>query len=65
MTLQELEQSVLRLPPDELARFREWFREFEAARWDEEIEAAASNGSLDDLADAAVAEHRAGRTKPL
>ena len=65
MTLQELEQTVSHLPPDELARFREWFHEFEAARWDEKIEADAANGRLDDLADAAVAEHRAGRTKPL
>ncbi len=65
MTLQELEESVSHLPPDELARFREWFREFDAARFDDQIEADAQNGSLDDLADAAVAEHRAGHTKPL
>jgi len=65
MTLQELEQTVSHLPPNELARFREWFREFDAARWDDQIEADATNGSLDDVAGAAVAEHRAGRTKPL
>jgi hypothetical protein len=65
MTLQELEQTVSHLPPDELARFREWFLEFDAACWDEKIEKDAATGRLDDLADAAIAEHSAGRTKPL
>lgn len=65
MTLKELEQTISHLPPDELARFREWFLEFDAACWDEKIEKDATQGRLDDLADAAIAEHSAGRTKPL
>lgn len=30
MTLKEIEQAIEKLSPAELARFREWFREFEA-----------------------------------
>lgn len=65
MTLQELEQTISHLPPDELARFREWFLEFDAATWDVKIEKNATQGRLDDLANAAIAEHSAGRAKPL
>ena len=65
MTLQELEQTISHLPPDELAQFREWFLEFDAACWDKTIENEATQSRLDDLADAAIAEHSAERTKPL
>ncbi|MEZ6059454.1 MAG: hypothetical protein R3C19_03735 [Planctomycetaceae bacterium] len=65
MTLNELERSVARLPPDELARFRDWFHEFDSEQWDRQIENDANHGRLDRLAESAVAEHRAGRTKPL
>ncbi|MFT5094820.1 MAG: hypothetical protein ACI8P0_000681 [Planctomycetaceae bacterium] len=64
MPLQELERTVAHLLPDELARFREWFLEFDAACLDEKIENDAATGRLDDLADAAIAKHSAGRTKP-
>jgi hypothetical protein len=30
MTAEEIEEAILRLPPDELAKFRVWFAEFEA-----------------------------------
>ena len=42
MTLQGLEQTLSHLHPMELARFREWFREFDAACWDEQIDADAT-----------------------
>ena len=29
MTAEEIEEAVLKLPPDELAKFRVWFAEFE------------------------------------
>ena len=65
MTLKQLEESVADLPPDELARFREWFLEFDAKLWDTKIEADAAAGHLNTLADEAIADHRAGRSKPL
>ena len=33
-----IEQAVEALPPSELAEFRRWFAEFDAAAWDKQIE---------------------------
>jgi hypothetical protein len=65
MTLDEIEERVSQLPPDELARFREWFLEFDAAQWDKQIDQDARSGCLDKLAESATAEYVAGRTKLL
>jgi predicted transcriptional regulator len=40
-TVRSIEQAVENLPPDELAEFRRWFAEFDAANWDARIEADA------------------------
>ncbi len=63
--LEIIEKSVIELSPEELARFRDWFAEFHAAQWDRRIEADAKAGNLDRLAEEALADHRAGRTKSL
>ena len=63
--IEKLEHEVRDLTPKELAAFREWFTTFDAAEWDRQFEADASSGKLDSLADAALADHRAGRSKKL
>lgn len=63
--LEKIEQDIEALGPGELARFRAWFAEFDAANWDAEIEADANAGRLDELAGNALAAHRAGRSRPL
>jgi hypothetical protein len=63
--LQELQRAVARLSPDELARFREWFEEFDAKIWDQQFEADARSGKLDRVADQAIADFRAGRCREL
>ena len=65
MTLEELEKTVSKLPPDQLAQFRAWFLEFDAERWDKQIESDVSAGRLDALADEAIREHRAGGSSTL
>ena len=64
-TIDEIERAVTELEPDELSRFRSWFLDFDSARWDREIESDAVSGRLDALADEALVEHRAGRTRRL
>jgi hypothetical protein len=64
-TVEEIEQAVSKLPPDDLARFRAWFEAFEAAHFDEKIERDAKSGKLDRLADQAIADYRAGRAREL
>ena len=63
--IEQLEREVSGLTPTELAQFREWFAAFDAAEWDRQFEADAKAGKLDALADAALADHRAGRSKKL
>ena len=64
-TVEELANEVQRLNRNELAAFRDWFRKYDSDEWDKEIEEDVSAGRLDKLANAAIAEHRAGRTKEL
>jgi hypothetical protein len=54
MTLQELEKTIADLSPEALAKFREWFQEFEAQNWDRQIEADVAAGRLDRLAEKAL-----------
>ncbi|MBX9823954.1 MAG: hypothetical protein K2Y27_03070 [Xanthobacteraceae bacterium] len=65
MTIEELERAVAKLPPEDLARFRAWFEEFDAARFDDKIERDVTNGKLDRLADAALDDLRKGRAREL
>jgi hypothetical protein len=65
MTIEDIEKAVSNLPPDDLAKFRAWFEEFEASRFDRRIEQDAKAGRLDRLADQALAEYRQGRAREL
>jgi len=65
MTIHEIEQAVTELSPKELARFRQWFDEFDAQIWDDQIERDANSGKLDKLAGKAVADFRVGKSKEL
>ncbi|MGH9894005.1 MAG: hypothetical protein ACREA0_18900, partial [bacterium] len=65
MSIEEIESAVEALSAEELARFRAWFVEYDWAAWDRQIELDANAGKLDDLAEQAREDHRAGRTTPL
>jgi len=64
-TVKEIERAVEQLTQDQLAEFRAWYEKFDAATWDRQIEEDIAAGKLDALADAAIADHKAGRTKKL
>jgi len=65
MGIQEIEQAIRQLSPKELARFRQWFEEFDAQNWDKQFEADAEAGKLDKIAEKALTEYRAGKAKEL
>ena len=69
MSLQELEQAVSQLSPDQLAEFSAWFdlyrREHDFDDWDRQMAADADAGKFDKLIEQARAEHRAGKTTRL
>ena len=60
-TPQDIDKAVTEVPADQLTKFRAWFHEFEAARFDRRIERDAKAGRLDKLAERALADFRAGR----
>jgi len=64
-SLEDIEKAITELPADQLAAFRAWFEEFEAARFDLKIERDAKAGRLDRLADQALADFVAGRAREL
>ncbi len=65
MTIEALENAVSKLPPDQLAKFRDWFDAFDAARFDQKIERDAKAGKLDALAEQALADFHQGRAREL
>jgi hypothetical protein len=63
--LEELEQRIQGLSPDELKKFRAWFVEFDARIWDEQVEADVKAGKLDKLVAEALSEYRSGKKREL
>jgi hypothetical protein len=64
-TVAQITGAVRRLPKRELAKFRKWFAEFDAAAWDRDFEEDVAAGRLDALAREALLDDRAGRTTEL
>ena len=63
--VEQIERQIEHLDDHAFARLRQWFIEYDHARWDRQIEADSAAGKLDALAEEARAEHRAGKTRPL
>ena len=63
--IEEIEKEISELPPDQLRKFREWYEKFDSKVWDEQIKNDARSGRLDSLADAAIAEYKAGKSRRL
>ena len=63
--VEQLEQQVQRLSPEELAQFRAWFLEYDAHCWDQQIAADLKAGKLDALIAEARADFKAGKARKL
>jgi hypothetical protein len=61
----EITAAVRRLSRPELARFRAWFINYDAAKWDHQLEADVAAGRLDAKIRKAQRDHSAGRTRVL
>lgn len=61
--VKEIKKSVKKLSTEDLQLFREWFREFDAEFWDEQIAADTASGKLDVLADSAINDYKKGDTR--
>ena len=63
--VKSIERAVQALPPAELAEFRQWFAEFDALAWDDQIEQDGMSGKLDRLASEALADFKTGQARGL
>jgi hypothetical protein len=64
-TVQDIENAIRQLSPEDLAAFRAWFAEFDAVVWDRQLAEDVAAGRLDQLAEEALQEFRAGRCTDL
>ena len=63
--VEHIEDEIRNMSPDELARFRKWFLEFDSKQWDEEIEQDAKAGNLDEIAEQAIQSYGNGKATEL
>lgn len=64
-TVQEIEQAISNLKPDEIVKVRIWLEEFESSSWDEQIKKDVNSGSLDSIADSAISDFKKGDRREL
>lgn len=62
---EEISEEIMRLPQDQLQKFREWYEVFDSEKWDDQIASDASDGTLDEIADRAMKEYKAGKSRPI
>ena len=63
--VEQIEQEIAKLNQDEFAQLRDWLLEQDWAEWDRQIELDAAAGKLDGLMKQALADHAAGKSRPL
>jgi hypothetical protein len=63
--LEQIEKAIAALPHDDIVALANWFAEFHADLWDNQIAADAEAGKLDKFAAEAKAEIAAGKVRPL
>ncbi len=64
-TVKDIEKAITELSRGQLRQFRAWYEKFDSDAWDEQIEKDAATGKLDSIADAAIAAHKAGKSKKI
>jgi hypothetical protein len=64
-TVQDIENAIRQLSPEDLVAFRAWFAAFDAEQWDQQFEEDVTAGRLDSLAQEAIQELREGRCTDL
>ena len=63
--VEQIENRIKNLPPEELAKLRAWFEEFDAVAWDRQIESDSAAGKLDRFIEESSTEHKAGKSRLL
>lgn len=61
MSIEQLEDAVRKLTPQEQAQFRAWYADFDAEAWDRQFEQDVKAGRLDWLIEEARSDLENGR----
>jgi hypothetical protein len=64
-TVQEIKQAIEQLPKEDFWKLSAWVIERQESEWDRQIEEDVRAGRLDELSQAAIADLKAGRTRPF
>lgn len=65
MSIQEIEIAITKLPTKRIIELSAWLEEYQASRWDQQIEDDLASGHLDSLLAEVDAEYEAGLAQPL
>ena len=65
MTLQDIERAISELSPDELEVLYVWLDDHYQKQAETQLSADLAAGRFDDRIQRALADHKAGRTRPL
>ncbi len=64
-SLLTIEEEIEKLPEHDFIVLREWFQDLDSKKWDAQIEVDATNGKLDELANAALNDFKHGKYKAV
>jgi hypothetical protein len=65
LTVEQLETAILQLSPNDFNQLLEWFFDLDYQRWDEQLENDIAAGKLDNLAEEAIADFKAGHYRAI
>jgi hypothetical protein len=64
-TVEKIQAAVRELSAEDLTEFRQWFAEFDADLWDQQLEMDVASGRLDELGEEALRNLREGHCTDL
>ncbi|MEG4290653.1 hypothetical protein Q5692_18725 [Microcoleus sp. C2C3] len=65
LTIEQIENAILQLPPNQIGELLEWFLNLDYQRWDVQLEKDIAEGKLDALAAEAIADFESGNYREI
>ena len=65
LTIEQIENAILQLPPNEIGELLEWFLNLDYQRWDVQLEKDIAEDKLDALAAEAIADFESGNYREI
>jgi len=65
LSIEQIENAILQLPPNQIGELLEWFLNLDYQRWDVQLEKDIAEGKLDALAAEAIADFESGNYREI